>query len=103
MNRFDFYPGDYLRDTIDLRPDEEGIYLRLMLWYYWNEKPIPDIRAFLIARVASDVERQKTKWILERFFKLEIIEENGVNIKIWRHKRIDREICNHHQSLLQAR
>jgi len=99
MNRFDFYPGDYLRDTTDLNPAEDGIYLRLMVWYYSNERPIEDSRAMSIARATTAEEQKITQLVLSRFF--ERTEEvtdgitgglNGEKIIVWRHQRIDKEI-----------
>jgi uncharacterized protein YdaU (DUF1376 family) len=88
MNRFDFYPGDYLRDTIDLKPEEDGIYIRLLLYYYSNERPIQDSRAYSVARATTDKENEITQSVLSRFF---VRGENN-NCVIWRHERADAEI-----------
>lgn len=91
MNRYDFYPGDYQRDTSDLTVLEDGIYRRLLDWYYSNERPIPSDRAFIIVGATSDVEREKTHWVLARFFKLEPVDDDSSN-DVWRNQRCDREI-----------
>jgi uncharacterized protein YdaU (DUF1376 family) len=91
MNRFDFYPGDYLRDTGDLEPEEDGIYLRLMFWYYANERPIEDKRAMLISRATTAEQKKITQSVLSRFFE----KTTGVNETddiVWKHNRIDAEI-----------
>jgi uncharacterized protein YdaU (DUF1376 family) len=91
MNRYDFYPGDYQRDTADLTIVEDGIYRRLLDWYYSNERPIPDDRATNIVRAISEEERKKTHWVLSRFFKSEPSGSGGEGIS-WRSERCDREI-----------
>jgi uncharacterized protein YdaU (DUF1376 family) len=88
MNRFDFYTGDWIRDTTDLEPQEEGIYLRLIVWYYANEKPIPARRAMRISRATTSEERQTTELVLGRFF----VVCNADGEKVFRNKKCDEEI-----------
>lgn len=41
----DWYPhhiDDYDADTLHLTPAEDGIYSRLLRWYYKHERPLPD-------------------------------------------------------------
>lgn len=91
MNRFNFYPGDWIRDTVELTAKEEGIYLRLLNWYYANEKPIPDDRAHMITRENPT----ETQWVLNRFF----IWDGST----WRHKRCDAEIEKAQKAINAAR
>jgi uncharacterized protein YdaU (DUF1376 family) len=96
MNRYDFYPGDFGRDTSDLTILEDGIYRRLLDWYYSNERPIPDERATLIVRALTDEEREKTQWVLNRFFTKEEEKPIGFSLGsslVWRSSRCDREIA----------
>lgn len=88
MNFYKFYTGDYIRDTMELEAAEEGIYIRLMNWYYANERPIPDVRAPAIARVTSKADIDRTYWVLDRFFKKVTRHSESV----WTHPRIDIEI-----------
>lgn len=55
----DWYPhyiGDYDVDTMLLTPAEDGVYCRLLRWYYQHERPLPADDASLarIARVPID-------------------------------------------------
>jgi uncharacterized protein YdaU (DUF1376 family) len=83
---FSFYPGDYLRDTADLSFDRHGAYLKLLCFYYSNERPLPTDKSALhrIAGAQDDQERAAVDFIVERFFTL----SDGV----YRHGRADREI-----------
>lgn len=71
---FPFFPGDYLRDTAMLEPEQHGVYLLLMMEYYSTGQPIPDDR-FAIAKICR-ISPQKAGKNLEKirkFFK----EKNG--------------------------
>lgn len=89
VNRYDFYPGDYIRDTSDLSMAEDGAYIRLMNWYYANERPIDDSRKFSIARAVTPEEQKITQWVLDRFFILAERDEDSV----WIHLRVESEIA----------
>jgi uncharacterized protein YdaU (DUF1376 family) len=89
MNRYDFYIGDYLRDTSDLSMAEDGAYVRLLNWYYANERPIEDRRKFSVARAVTEEEQEITQWVLSRFFICR--KKDGVDI--WVHKRCNLEIA----------
>lgn len=91
MKFYPFYTGDYVRDTLELDAAEDGIYIRLLNWYYSNERPIPDERAMGIARVRSEEETKKTHWVLDRFFKREQLNGDSGGVA-WRNKRCDAEI-----------
>ena len=88
MNRFDFYPGDWLRDTVDLEPEEEAIYLRLVLYYYSKEHPIEASRVQAVSRA----NLEKTQVVLSRFFKLQTIRLNGKEVECWTNERCEKEI-----------
>ena len=78
--------GDYERDTVELSPLQDGMYFRLMRWYYSLAKPIPNDLSRIYRRVhaLSVEEQQAVKYVLENFFLLD-----G---PVWRQKRIDQEI-----------
>lgn len=81
MNRYNFFPGDYLRATVDLSMMQDGAYRRLIDWCFANEKPIPtDESRFRVARAFTDEEREATQWVLDRFF--EKTEQGYVNARI---------------------
>lgn len=78
--------GDYERDTVELSPLQDGMYFRLMRWYYATGKPIPNDLNRIYRRVhALSVEEcDAVRYILENFFVLD-----G---PVWRQKRIDEEL-----------
>ncbi len=84
MNRYDFYPGDYLKDTLGLTMMQDGAYRRLMDHYYATEQPIPDSEKFRITRAFTEDEKRETDWVLFRFFRSE-----G---SVWRHRQIEDHI-----------
>ncbi len=88
MNRYDRYPGDYLRDTLVLSLAQDGAYTRLLDWYYSTEQPIEDATKFAVTRCASEEEREVTQWVLVRFFEFE--PSNGGR---WIHARAEQEIA----------
>ena len=96
---YKFCIGDYTADTTDLSAEEEGIYLRLMNWYYKNEQPLPDDRVCSISR--SD--NKKTHWVLSRFFKSETQRVDGEDLTVWRHPRIEAEIKDAQPRIKAAR
>lgn len=51
---FPFKIGRYDRDTLHLDPYQDGLYFRLLRWYYANREPLPDNDAALanICRIA---------------------------------------------------
>lgn len=59
MNYFEFYPGDYLRDTTRLSLMEHGAYLRLMLAYYSDELPLPSENDDLFRIVSAQNSQEK--------------------------------------------
>ena len=79
--------GDYERDCVELSPLQDGMYFRLMRWYYSTGKPIPnDIeRIYRRVHALSVDEQNAVKYVLENFFLLD-----G---PVWRQRRIDQEIA----------
>lgn len=78
--------GDWLPATVDLSCTEEGVYRRLMDWYYSNELPLPLSMRDLnkIARARSPGDRAAVQAIVHRYF---TAAEDG-----WHQDRIDIEI-----------
>lgn len=78
--------GDWLPATVDLTAAQEGMYRRLMDWYYSNEVPLPltfkDINA--IARSRNTGERDAVRAVVSRYFTL---AEDG-----WHHPVIDKAL-----------
>lgn len=76
--------GDWLPATVDLSCAEEGVYRRLMDWYYSNELPLPLAMRDLyrIARTRSPADRLAVQTIVHRYF---TAVEDG-----WHHDRIDK-------------
>ena len=83
MNYYKRHLGDYARDTGHLSALEHGIYTLLLDWYYTNERPIPQEKAFRIARG----NHEETQTVLSEFFEL---TPDG-----WKHARADREIAEY--------
>lgn len=71
-----FYPGDYLRDTVDLTRAEHGTYLLTMIAYWTNGESLPDRKFRAIC--GKEYER-----VMEFY-----VECDGR----WHHKRIDMEL-----------
>lgn len=98
MNYFEFYPGDYMRDTADLSPAGHGCYLLLMCAYYSAERPLPEDVASLyrITKAMDKGEQAATREIADRFFP---VEEDGL-----RHNaRADAEIAKAQKRIKAAR
>jgi uncharacterized protein YdaU (DUF1376 family) len=78
--------GDWLPATVDLSCTEEGVYRRLMDWYYSNEAPLPltmrDINK--IARVRSNADRDAVRVVVSRFFTM---ADDG-----WHQDKIDKTL-----------
>lgn len=70
MNYFEFYPGDYSRDTSDLTLAEHGAYLLLLAAYYGQEKPLPAPAEALyrVARAMITAEQKAVRAVADRFF-----------------------------------
>lgn len=98
MNYFELYPGDYLRDTSRLGLADHGAYLKLMLTYYSEEKPLPaDLPSlYQIAAAISAADKAAVRKVVDLFFP---IAADGL-----RHKnRIDEEIAKAQKRIETAR
>ncbi len=98
MNYFELYPGDYLRDTTRLTLVEHGAYLRLLMAYYGEEKPLPAEPAdlFVIVSAISAADKAAVRKVADRFFP---VGEDGL-----RHNgRADEEILKAQRRIETAR
>jgi len=87
----DWYPhniSDYDTDTLHLSAEQDGVYARLLRWYYANERPLPDNDAKLagIARISLD------KWlemadVMRAFFVTR--DTQNTTERVLHHKRCD--------------
>lgn len=70
MNYFEFYPGDYLRDTTRLTLAEHGAYVRLLMAYYSDEQPLPaeNDALFRIVSAQNTAEKQAVLKVADLFF-----------------------------------
>jgi uncharacterized protein YdaU (DUF1376 family) len=84
--------GDWLPATVHLSNTQEGVYRRLMDWYYSNELPLPltFAESNKIVRARNQGDRDAVKLIVARYFTL---AEDG-----WHHHRIDRDLESYAQS-----
>ncbi len=87
VNWYEHHLGDWLRDTVGLTILEEGVYRRLVDWYYTQERPLArhEDEAGLVVRARSKAERIAVARVLNKFFEL---HDDG-----WHHSRCDREIA----------
>lgn len=98
MNYFEFYAGDYLRDTADLSLAEHGAYVLLMASYYSAERALPADAGSLhrIARAMNKAEQGAVDRVAARFFP---VADDGL-----RHNaRADREIAKAQTRIEAAR
>lgn len=86
MNWYEHHIGDFAKKCGHLSALEEGIYRRLMDWYYAHEKPLPLLKREVCrcARASTVQERKAVDRVLSEFFEL---ADDG-----WHKGRIDREI-----------
>lgn len=87
MNYFEFYCGDYARDTAHLSLAEHGAFLMLLSAYYSTERPLPaDLPALhRIARAMTKPEQQAVNAVAEQFFP---VGEDGLR----HNERADEEV-----------
>lgn len=86
---------DWIVATAHLTPEEEGVYNRLIDYYYDTESPIPEETESVIRRLRLRGYEDTVALILEEFFVL----EGGR----WRHHRCDLEIEAYCQRAERAR
>lgn len=72
MNFYEWHIGDWLKKCAHLTAQEEGVYRRLLDWYYSHEAPIPlSMRdAYRAARCSTPQERKCVQRVLHEFFEL---------------------------------
>lgn len=88
VNYFEFWIGDYKRDTARLGLIEHGAYQQLMLAYYAEEEALPATydELYQIAAAVTAADKAAVRKVADRFFP---VAEDGL-----RHKnRIDEEIA----------
>lgn len=83
MNYFEFHVGDWVKATRHLSATEEGVYLRLILRYYEDERPLPADSAKVqrLAGARTREERDAVAAVLDEFF---VHESDGFH-----HRRCD--------------
>lgn len=88
--------GDYAQATAHLSALEDGIYSRMLRWYYSSEKPLPaDVaQVARLVRAQTKQEREAVIRMLDEFFHL---EADG-----WRQHRCDREIEQYNEKQRKA-
>lgn len=98
MNYFELYPGDYLRDTTRLSLVDHGAYLRLLMAYYAEEKPLPsdESELFIIVSAVSAADKTAVRKVAERFFP---VGDDGLR----RNGRADAEIAKARKRIDTAR
>lgn len=89
MNYFEFYAGDYQRDTADLSLAEHGAFLMLLSTYYSTERPIPadNPTLFRLVRAMDENEKASVISVADRFFPVDPVDGMRHNA------RADREIA----------
>jgi uncharacterized protein YdaU (DUF1376 family) len=85
------YPSDFLADIGHLGNTELGIYTRLLLVYYRDQRPLPvdQDRLRRLAMTFSPEECRALEAVVSEFFVL-TAEPDGT--RVWRHRRADKEI-----------
>lgn len=70
MNYFEFYGGDYLRDTTRISLTDHGAFLRLLIAYYAEEEPLPAAYSelFTIAGATSSADKAAVRKIADKYF-----------------------------------
>lgn len=87
MNYFEFYPGDYSRDTRHCSLAEHGAFLLLLSAYYATEKPLPAdyVALYRICSAMTPEEQAAVRTVADAFFPL---ADDGLR----HNKRADEEI-----------
>jgi uncharacterized protein YdaU (DUF1376 family) len=84
VHYYKFNISDWTLHTAHLTVEEEGVYFRLVNYYYDTEQPIPEKTQWVIRRLRLCNNSDLVGLILEEYFSL----EDG----FWHHKRCDSEI-----------
>ncbi len=87
MNYFEFYPGDYSRDTRHCSLAEHGAFLLLLSAYYATEKPLPAdyVALYRMCSAMSPEEQAAVRSVADAFFP---VADDGLR----HNSRADREI-----------
>ena len=95
MNYYQFHIADWALHTSHLTLEEEGVYRRLLDYYYDTESPIPTETQPVIRRLRLRGHEETVAEILGEFF---VLDADG-----WHNRRADREIEAYQQKAEQAR
>lgn len=90
MHYFNFQIKEWVANTAHLTPEEEGVYLRLINYYYDSEKPFPlDVQEFMaiLRKLRLTNHKEMVIAIVDEFF---TASEQG-----WIHQRCDVEISKY--------
>ena len=95
MNYYQFHISDWALHTSHLTLEEEGVYRRLLDYYYDTELPIPEETQSVIRRLRLGSYSVIVGLILEEFFVL----KDG----FWHNLRADFEISEYHKKVERAK
>ena len=95
MNYYQFHIADWALHTSHLTVEEEGVYRRLLDYYYDTESPIPEKTQPVIRRLRLGSYTETVGLILDEFFTL---EADG-----WHNSRADKELKAYHAKADLAR
>jgi len=95
MHYYSFNIPDWTLHTAHLTLEEEGVYFRLINYYYDTENPIPEETQSVIRRLRLGSHANLLGPILKEFF--ELIDG------FWHHKRCNEEIEVYHSKAATAR
>lgn len=90
---FPFFPGDYLRDTMDLTLPEHGAYILMLLnLYSTGTLPSDRDRLYRITHAMTEEERRAVDSVAERFFHMQdgvLINQKANKVKQDREEFLD--------------
>lgn len=95
MNYYQFHIADWALHTSHLSVEEEGVYRRLLDFYYDTESPIPTETQPVIRRLRLNNHEDSVNQILAEFF---VLEDDG-----WHNLRADSEIQAYNDKADRAR
>jgi uncharacterized protein YdaU (DUF1376 family) len=98
MNYFEFYPGDYSRDTRHCSLAEHGAFLLLLSAYYATEKPLPAdyVALYRMCSAMTPGEQAAVRSVADTFFP---VADDGLR----HNKRADAEIPKAQSRIEKAR
>ncbi len=95
MNYYQFHIADFALHTSHLTLEEEGVYRRLLDYYYDTERAIPKETKSVIRRLRLGSYEVIVQLVLEEFF---VLKEDG-----WHNLRADGEITEYQSKADRAR